>query len=62
MTYNTLTPKTMQLWKDNNIHKGYAYSEDLNLYYFDDFGSEDRMQEFMHLASIYDREDTEEYK
>ena len=34
MTYNTLTPKTMQLWKDNNIHKGYAYSEDLNLYYF----------------------------
>jgi hypothetical protein len=50
----------IKLWKEDK-YKGYAFSKDLNLYYFDDFGAESRMEEFAHLSTIYDREDIEEY-
>ena len=50
----------IKLWKEDKF-KGYAFLEDINLYYFDDFGAESRMEEFAHLSTIYDREDTEEY-
>ena len=50
----------IKLWKEDKF-KGYAFLEDINLYYFDDFGAEDEMEEFAHLSTIYDRGDTEEY-